>query len=230
MTNPDPQFAVGCRALRRWFCLAMVLATAMARADGNATNGESGTLWRPVAPGRSGELPDSDRAFRLAPGDQLTVVAKLRRIPVAKGNAAIVTTPGWSFGVREDGALFFDITGRGQRISMPTEVSKVAPLYVPMTAPWPPAELPQNGHVPNDSWTTVAWAVNTKGTWGNAFRFYIDGAAQQADQGWGPLDAPPSEGAVRCGAVRQPGARARRGPDLQWKTICRGDRGALPHG
>jgi hypothetical protein len=144
-------------------------------------------LWKPAAQGTSGGLEGSGGKFRLAPGDQMTVIAKFRRIPGARGNAPIVSAPGWSFGVREDGALFFDIKGRGHRFSLPAEIPKVAPLHVPMTAPWPPEGKAQTGRVTDSAWTTVAWAVNTKGAWWDTFRFYIDGVAQRADQGWAPL-------------------------------------------
>ncbi|MFA6291385.1 MAG: hypothetical protein WC637_06355, partial [Victivallales bacterium] len=128
----------------------------------------------------------------------MTVVAKLRRIPGAKGDGLIASTTAWRFGVKEDGSLYFTITGKGWRKSVPTEHPEVAPLSVPMKAK-PPLENLLSGRVPEDIWTTVAWAVNTKGTWAGAFTFFINGVAQSADQGWGPLDANPSEGSVKFG-------------------------------
>jgi hypothetical protein len=188
------------------FGLAMVVCTVFpALADpgaGRESEDRSGDIigWKPPSPGAVVELPGGENRFRLAPGDKMTVVAKFRRATAAKGDSWIVSTPGWSFGVREDGCLTFNITGRGNRKTVPEKVPAVAPLHVPKTAPWPPEEKARTGRVPDRDWTTVAWTVNTTGGWGDTFRFYIDGVAQPADQGWAPLAAPPGEGAIRCGS------------------------------
>lgn len=186
--------------------LAMLLTTVYpALADpgaGRESEDHPGDIigWKPPRPGAVAELPGSETRFRLAPGDKMTVVAKFRRATTAKGDSWIVSTPGWGFGVREDGCLTFNITGRGHRKTVPEKVPEVAPLHVPKTAPWPPEAKARTGRVPDRDWTTVAWAVNTTDAWGDTFRFYIDGAAQPADQGWAPLAAPPGEGAIRCGS------------------------------
>lgn len=188
------------------FGLAMLLTTVSpALADpGDRRESENhpGDIigWKPPSPGAVAELPGSENRFRLAPGDTMTVVAKFRRATTAKGDSWIVSTPGWGFGVREDGCLTFNITGRGHRKTVPEKVPAVAPLRLPLTAPWPPTAKPASGRIAEGAWTTVAWAVDTKGTSWDAFTFYIDGRAQAADQGWGPVNANAATGPLRCGS------------------------------
>lgn len=187
------------------FGLAMLLTTVSpALADpGDRRESENhpGDIidWKPPSPGAVAELPGSENRFRLAPGDTMTVVAKFRRATTAKGDSWIVSTPGWGFGVREDGCLTFNITGQGNRKTVPEKVPAVAPLRLPLTAPWPPTAKPASGRIAEGVWTTVAWAVDTKATSWDAFTFYIDGRAQGADQGWGPVNANPATGPLRCG-------------------------------
>ncbi len=187
------------------FCLLLMSALPCVPSHGaddagkNSGAGDMGfLLWKPAARETSGEVPGSDGAFRLAPGDQMTIVAKVRRIPGSKGDAAIAATTAWVFGVKEDGSLYFGLAGKGGRKSVPAAHPPVAPLYVQMNAP-PPSESSVAGRVPEDAWTTVAWAVNTKGGWGSSFTFYINGVAQNADMGYAPLAAAPAEGPVKIG-------------------------------
>ncbi|MFZ2654658.1 MAG: endo-1,3-alpha-glucanase family glycosylhydrolase [Victivallales bacterium] len=144
------------------------------------------------------ELQDSQKSFRLLPGDQMTVVAKVRRIPGSKGDGTIASTAGWRFGVKEDGSLCFGIAGKGVRKSVPTLHPDVAPLYISMKAQ-PASEKSMSGRVPEDVWTSVAWSVNTKGEWGSSYAFYINGTAQSADQGYAPIVANSTGGAVKIG-------------------------------
>ncbi|MFA6290387.1 MAG: endo-1,3-alpha-glucanase family glycosylhydrolase, partial [Victivallales bacterium] len=155
-------------------------------------------LWKPSAPGASGEMEGSGGKFRLVPGDQMTVLAKLRRIPGTKGDGLIASIKTWGFGINADGSLYFNLFGKGARKSVPT-ANPVAPLYFPLKAKWPPLENSLSGRVSEDVWTTVAWAVNTKGAWGSSYTFYINGVAQDSDMGYAPLDVSPAEGAVKCG-------------------------------
>ncbi|MEI8244829.1 MAG: endo-1,3-alpha-glucanase family glycosylhydrolase [Lentisphaerota bacterium] len=155
-------------------------------------------IWKPAGQVFAGELAGSDGLFRLVPGDQMTVVAKLRRISGSKSGGGIASTTAWGFGVKEDGSLYFELSGKGARKSIPA-ASPATPLYIPMKEHWPPLENSLSGRVPEGIWTTVAWAVNTKGGWGDSFSFYINGIAQNTDMGYAPLDASPAGGVVKCG-------------------------------
>ncbi|HEY3377756.1 MAG TPA: endo-1,3-alpha-glucanase family glycosylhydrolase [Armatimonadota bacterium] len=156
-------------------------------------------VWTSDAATRT--VPESETRFRLQPGEQMTIVAQVRMPAGMANNASIARTSGWQFGVRPDGALFFSLAGRGSRTSEAVAEADVLPLYLPSNTVWPVGVT--SGRMKPDTWTSVAWAVDTQGDWGKSYTFYLDGSAQGDSMGYAPLTAPASQGPVQIGGEAQ---------------------------